>query len=138
MSHWKCSPWSIQAFLGMHLGMLQLCSRGKVSGEVHALYVYIISKQLTISTRWWWKVVLHNCTIPGAGLQMTLLKAVRVDIRRKGSIADSTLQKMHREACATYNIYIYIVRYLLSATMYYRPLNLLDRRTNQLTCSTNL
>ena len=55
-------------------------------------YVYIISKQLTISTRWWWKVVLHYCTILGAGLQMTLLKAVRVYIRRKGSIADSTLQ----------------------------------------------
>ena len=33
---------------------------------------------------------------------------------------------------------LYRVRYLLSATMYYRLLNLLDRRTNQLTCSTNL
>ena len=30
------------------------------------------------------------------------------------------------------------VRYLLSATMYYRTLNLLDRRTNRLTFSTNL
>ena len=33
---------------------------------------------------------------------------------------------------------VYIrVRYLLSATMYYRTLNLLDHRTNQLTFSTN-
>ena len=32
----------------------------------------------------------------------------------------------------------YRVRYLLSATMYYRTLNLLDRQTNQLTFSTNL
>ena len=40
--------------------------------------------------------------------------------------------------CLVLSQLAYIVRYLLSATMYYRPLNLLDRRTNQLTCSTNL
>ena len=36
------------------------------------------------------------------------------------------------------DIKLYEVRYLLSATMYYRSLSLLDRRTNQLTFSTNL
>ena len=74
----------------MHLGMLRLCSIGKVSEEVGVCI--ISSKQLTICTRLWWKVVLHKFTVLGAGLQVTLLHAVGVDIRRKGSLTDSTLQ----------------------------------------------
>ena len=41
---------------------------------------------------------------------MTLLKAVTINVRRKGSIADSTLQKIHREAGA---MYVYIYNYII-------------------------
>ena len=48
------------------------------------------------------------------------------------------IMSMHIIYRHEFDLYICRVRYLLSATMYYRPLNLIDRQTNQFTCSTNL
>ena len=65
-------------------------SIGKVSEEVGVCI--ISSKQLTICSTLWREVVFHQFTVLGAGLQATLLNAIRIDVRRKGSLTDSTLQ----------------------------------------------
>ena len=47
---------------------------------------------LTIVARLWWKVALHQLAVLGAGLQVTLLNAGTISIRRESSLTDSALQ----------------------------------------------